>query len=444
MDDLARIDHEHGRSNMPFFVAIKRREFMKDRVALREPRKAVVGALERSRVDLLVTDLIEIPDVDVTIRGRLPRGRDIRAAGAEELARGIRRASRSTSAGPPDPGPRDGFGEEDDRFRISYVGLAGHRNLGDDVMLEAIRHLMPWALIEENLPDPRAVMLGGGTLLNADGYYLNKVRRVDRPNVERMVFGTGMRSESYWGLTERIEDWQPFLANSVSVGLRGPSSLIGLREWGFVGPASVIGDPALLFERPNDAATADGRIVLCPVFTRGDCWGHDDGRVFEEFSRLIKGLRSEGHEIVMLTAHPSDDRWAIEIMREAGFPNMPFVPGYEDLERSLDVLASADLVIGERLHAVVLAAAMQTRFVAVEYRPKLRDFVESIGADAWCVRTDQIDRLATVVRERLSSSQGHDEAVEVLRDALRTHADRFKASLGVGAPGSPDTQRTSD
>ena len=114
---------------------------------------------------------------------------------------------------------------------IEYVGLAGHQNLGDDAMLEAIRRMMPWAEVGANLANPRAVMLGGGTLLNAENYYLNKVRRVDGPNLERMVFGAGVRSPDYWGFTEELEDWEPFLRSALSIGLRGPDSLATIRSW---------------------------------------------------------------------------------------------------------------------------------------------------------------------------------------------------------------------
>ena len=53
--------------------------------------------------------------------------------------------------------------------------------------------------------------------------------------------------------------------------------------------------------------------------------------------------------------------------------------GDEDLVSALRVVTSGDTAVGERLYAVVLAAAMGTPFVALEYRPKLFDFARPVG-----------------------------------------------------------------
>jgi polysaccharide pyruvyl transferase WcaK-like protein len=314
---------------------------------------------------------------------------------------------------------------------IEYLGLAGHQNLGDDAMLEAIRRLMPWAEIGTDLANPRVVMLGGGTLLNAGNYYLNKVRRVDGPNQERIVFGTGVRGPEYWGLTERLEDWEPFFRSALSLGVRGPDSLATMRAWGYDGPVDVLGDPALSLERPDDVEDVAGRVVICPVYTAGECWGGDDGAVFDELARTISRLKTEGRDVVMMTAHPADDRWAIEIMRRSGYADLPYLAGYEDLDETLRLLASADLVIGERLHAVVLAAAMGTAFVAVEYRPKVHDFVSSIGAEDWCIRTDGMGQLSALISERSEASVDTAERVGGARRALRSRAADLARELRV-------------
>ena len=401
LSDLATADEADGRAGLPFFALVRRRELMKDREALADPGAAWRSALDRSRIELLVTDLVAVPtSAGRDRRRRIPGPADVRAAGATEIARVLRRIVRSS--GSTDKSAPKASKSVEPRIGIEYVGLAGHRNLGDDAMLEAIRGLMPWAEIGTGVDNARAVMLGGGTLLNSGGYYLNKVRRVDGPNLERVVFGTGVKSEDYWGITEQLDDWDPFLRSALAVGVRGPASVETMRAWGYDGPMEVIGDPALSLESPADIKRVEGRVVLCPVFTNGDCWGGDDRAVFEAFAQLTARLKAEGRDVVMLTAFPGDDRWAIEIMREAGHPDLAYVPGYEDLGAALRLIASADLVVGERLHAIVLAAAMGTPFVGVEYRPKISDFAASLGMAETVVRTDAIDSLDDVVRSMTS------------------------------------------
>jgi polysaccharide pyruvyl transferase WcaK-like protein len=172
---------------------------------------------------------------------------------------------------------------------------------------------------------------------------------------------------------------------------------------------------------------------LCPLHTGGECWGGDDRAVFDEFARTIGRLKSDGRDVVMMTAHPADDRWAIEIMRHAGHPDLEYVAGYEDLDASLRLIASADLVIGERLHAVVLAAAMGTPFVAVEYRPKLWDFARSVGAEDAVARTDEIERMREMVDRMLvlggNATAERRAAIERIRDVQRIASEHLRVAL---------------
>jgi polysaccharide pyruvyl transferase WcaK-like protein len=214
------------------------------------------------------------------------------------------------------------------------------------------------------------------------------------------------------------------LRSSLLVGVRGPHTLDSLRSWGYEGQAEIIGDPALSLSVPEGVEPVSGRVVVSPVFTSGESWGKDDGAVFDQFAGTIDRLVGEGREVVMMTAHPNDDRWALEIMRKAGHPDLSYLAGYDDLDNSLRLISSADLVIGERLHAVVLAAAMDAPFVAVEYRPKVRDFAASVGRDDVVVRTDEIQRLDEVVDLALDRSAEHaEETAAAVAEFRKQQAD---------------------
>ena len=401
LKDLRQVDAELGRGGLPLFGLIRRRELMKDPAALSSPGDAWIAALDRSRTELFVTDLVEIPTEAGTAPGRMVPGvAELRAAGATEIARGVKRTiqSRTSSGETPPPTPE----HTDPRIRIEYVGFTGQRNLGDDAMLESVRQLMPWADIGVQIKDPNAVMLGGGTLFNSTGAYLRKIRHLDGPNMERIVFGTGARSPDFWGITENVEDWNPFLESALLVGVRGPDSVASMRGWGYDGPVEIIGDPALSLVRPQGVEPVEGRVVVCPLHTNGELWGGNDDAVFDALASSVARLKAEGRDVVMMTAHPTDDRWALEIMRRSGHPDLAYVAGYDNLDETLRLLASADIVIGERLHAVVLAAAVGTPFVALEYRPKLLDFARSINSGEQVVRTDQMDQLDSAVDSALS------------------------------------------
>lgn len=317
----------------------------------------------------------------------------------------------------PTPKPEDGG-----QVHARYVGWVGYDNLGDEAMLEAIRRLMPWAEVEVSGMPRELLLLGGGTLINRKTY-LGWLGERDSPRIERAVVGTGVADPSYWGLTEPIEGWLRWLSSCVYVGVRGPRSEAILREWGHDGPLEICGDPALLLESAG-SARVEGRVVISPAWTDGELWGKSDTAVMETLAEATEMWLSEGRDVRFLSCNPADDRPIFEIMRAAGHADLPYTAGYLDLEDALDALASADLVVGERLHAAVLAAAVGSPFVSLEYRPKLADFAASVGAEAALVRTDtlSLDTLAQAAEAAIQVAPTVADRVETYRSRLQEAA----------------------
>ncbi len=90
-------------------------------------------------------------------------------------------------------------------------------------------------------------------------------------------------------------------------------------------------------------------------------------------------------------------------------------------------------MVGERLHACVLAAAAGRPFVSIEYRPKLRDFADSVGMGEYLVRTDEISsgRLTELVGHLAAAPEPMLSAVgsyrQLLKAASKTIEDAVKA-----------------
>jgi polysaccharide pyruvyl transferase WcaK-like protein len=91
-------------------------------------------------------------------------------------------------------------------------------------------------------------------------------------------------------------------------------------------------------------------------------------------------------------------------------------------QEAIDLLASAEVVVGERLHACILAAAVSTPFVGIEYRPKLRDFAESVGRADLVLKTDLLTggSLTEMVSRAVElGTTDADRFVETYRGRLR-------------------------
>lgn len=319
------------------------------------------------------------------------------------------------------------------RPQIRYVGWVGKENFGDEIMLNATAELMDWGDITTAGDPTDLLLLGGGTLINRK-VYLNWLQTKDSPRVERAVFGTGIANPSFWGVTEPIDEWVAFLSTCAYVGVRGPASAEILADWGMKAPFEIVGDPALLVERPDDAApTSPDLVTISPARTNGELWGESDEAVFTALADLTRRLVADGKDVRFLSCFPSDDRPIFEIMRAAGHPDLPYLPAYANETGAVKLLAESGLVVSERLHGAVLAAATGTAFVSLEYRPKLRDFARSVDMEDYVLATNELGNLYDMVMHLDATQEAAvpamDRAVAMYRTRLRAAAETIRQAV---------------
>jgi hypothetical protein len=316
---------------------------------------------------------------------------------------------------------RSSAGSLERRPQARYVGWTGRFNLGDDVMVDRVRELLDWADIEESGDPQDLILLGGGTLINMRTY-LRWVSERDSPHIERATLGTGVASPEFWGLTEDPDRWVRWLSSCVYVGVRGPQTAEILRSWGYKGDLEVCGDSALLTMASQGVERSEGKIVIAPVWTKGELWGGSDRDVVAALADAVIRWRGEGRDIVCLASSPEDDGQILQLSEATGGQVLPFVAGYVERQEAIDLLASAEVVVGERLHACILAAAVSTPFVGIEYRPKLRDFAESVGRADLVLKTDLLTggSLTEMVSRAVElGTTDADRFVETYRGRLR-------------------------
>jgi polysaccharide pyruvyl transferase WcaK-like protein len=297
-------------------------------------------------------------------------------------------------------------------------------------MLDAVRGLLPWADVETSGDPGQLLILGGGTLINRSSY-LKQVTDRDTPRTERAAIGTGVAHPDYWGEQEDPKRWVRWLSTCAYVGVRGPHSFERLRSWGLRGSLEISGDSALLLERPV-VDRVPGRIVIAPAWTKGKLWGGSDREVVAALSGAITSWRAEGREVVAVASSPDDDGQILQIAERCGGTLLPFVQGYLDQATAIETITSADAVVGERLHACVIAAAVETPFVPVEYRPKLRDFAASVEIEDLVIRTDElsdgllIDHVASAIDRGTATTT---ESVVRYRERLRSAAELIERAV---------------
>lgn len=412
--DTARIDRAWD-GELPLFAMTRRRELMKCLIAGLTAAEAWAWVSSNLESAAHGTPLVVVPAEDpghehqssvrppTSLRSMLLD--DLKNGGRAALTAPVR-AARSLVTGlpyrqsPVEPArPRPVSGDRPATIR--YVGWTGRSNLGDEAMLQAVRGLLTGVDLTTSGDRADLLMLGGGTLINRG--YLRHLRPLDSPRIERVAFGTGVANPDYWGdPKESPSDWIEFLESCLYVGVRGPVSASLLEGWGLRRDVEIVGDPALALTAPDTITKVEGRVVVCPAWARGLLWGESDDDVITAFAALVSALRRDGHDVWALSAFPGDDSHIIDMMRRADAPDLPYLAAHDDPGPALELLASAELVVSERLHGAVLAAAAGTVPVLVEYRPKLRDFAESIGMRELVIRTDVMGGLEEMARDAYS------------------------------------------
>ncbi len=194
-------------------------------------------------------------------------------------------------------------------------------------------------------------------------------------------------------------------------------------ELGISGELEILGDPGLSVSPADPVSRDESLVVISPAFTNGELWGESDERVFSAMGDFVTSLRREGRKVAYLSCYPGDDRFIMGIMRSSGSVDAEYVAAYADHEAGVGLLARAGVVVAERLHAAVVAAAVGTPFVGVEYRPKIRDFARSVDQQDLVIRSDEIT--AAKLAELVEQASDHESQKRLLA-SVETYRDRQK------------------
>lgn len=307
-----------------------------------------------------------------------------------------------------------------------YIGFLGYQNLGDEILYQSFQRLFPaFQLLAydgamNSIHNPpfsyypielalyrswiksrnfyNLVFLGGGTLINRQ-QYLSRFQHALQSTDRCVVFGTGVCNPQFWHERDSHEDylnlireWLPTLEQATSVQVRGPLSAKILEAYGLQKP-DFISDPALSLCQPRSISFDRKGTIGVNVGSHGVLWGNQQ-QVEQTMQTVLTHLIDLGWRIELMPFHQSDLKLSRRLAQ--GFSS-PHVSIWQDaiqidqIAQTLERIQSYDLLIGQRLHSIVLAAGCAVPFIALSYAPKCDDFLASIGFQDFSIPTDQIN-----------------------------------------------------
>ena len=221
------------------------------------------------------------------------------------------------------------------------------------------------------------------------------------------------------------------------VTVRGPRSASLLADIGV--DAEVVGDPALLVTAAPGLAREKGRIGVALGY--GDSLrGGDHAAVVTAVADALVCLRREGHSVAFFVVNPSDRAHAVDCARQAGMTidaqSVRLVDA-ADPSAFVSQVSTCDVIIAERLHAGILAAACGTLPIMLAYQPKVDDFMGSIGELEWSTPTDRLEAGALVEQVRARTIGAAVQRAALLGRIDHLRAAQAKVITAIGSTGRP-------
>jgi len=355
---------------------------------------------------------------------------------------------------------------------IVFLGTHGQYNIGDELLLETfLHHLGPRPSYVVNTYDKQftAAQLAGRyrvELVDTAGERLVLIRQLLRADV--VVFGGGSIVKELYASVGRnryatllmilaIVVFTKWIARApiamLNIGVGPVDSALGRRLARLIlGQVDLVTvrDPAshelckdvtrdwLLDARPPVARRAGGplRIALNLNFDieNPDNWEHFQTELATALSDLAGRHQLELHALPMQSRGKQRDDATILRSFAARIPQIPFVE--HDLRTHADVaglIDSCDLLVSERLHAIVMAALLGVPAFVLAYDVKVRELATMLGLDDAMVDINSAFAAAEVERLIEAVLEDADGAGERLRARAEELGQRARADLAASS-----------
>ncbi len=228
------------------------------------------------------------------------------------------------------------------------------------------------------------------------------------------------------------------LAGMDFISVRDKMSSSYLQEWGLKIDVDIIPDPVFSLQPPgqekgDEILAGEGidghkpRLMIAPRNMPGQ---KEDIRPWWE---IINGLKREGFAIILWPLdRPADMNLCQEIARGTGGVNI--LEAHYSPPRLLALMRSVDLILGVRLHSLIMGAVAGTALVGVSYDPKVSSFLETfdLPRDLYLKGLDPqaVIRRVLAVKENLAEEGKRvEEKVISLRQKARQGFSRLKELL---------------
>lgn len=330
--------------------------------------------------------------------------------------------------------------------RIVLSGYYGFDNIGDEAVLYSIVNLL-----KKEIPNVQITVLSNNPEKTKSTYGVESVNRWDLKAIikaikqsDLLVSGggsllqdvTSSKTVPYYlaivkiaqllkkkvvfysqGIGPVNKGFSRFLIKHIvnkvdGIFVREPASKALLEEIGIKKEIHVAIDPVIGIECKNNKQVVSGKSV--GVYLRP--W-HDkahDEKLLQGLSEGLKLLAQNGYKLYLIPMHYDQDReiaFEIEKVLTTGKDCISkeavvVVDKMLSIEEVLNYTNSFDMVIGMRLHSLIMAAATKVPMIGLSYDPKVTAFMKEMGIP-YCVDTNRVseEQFKNMVKELMDKQE---------------------------------------
>lgn len=211
-----------------------------------------------------------------------------------------------------------------------------------------------------------------------------------------------------------------------NISVRDPKSKKLLEKIGVAKPIEVIGDPAFTLYHPKSEYVERPKKIglsAVPIYN-ANYWPSGDVEIYDNYiSSMAKNLdhliEEKNIELTFFaTKYPHDVAVTKDIQKKMKYAKKATIVDQNLKPKALiDIASKQDVVIGTRLHSLILSTNSATPIIAISYHHKVQDFMDMIGQEKRCCTTDQItqnDRILVSLYEGIE--QNWSAVIEETKD----------------------------
>lgn len=146
-------------------------------------------------------------------------------------------------------------------------------------------------------------------------------------------------------------------------------------------------------------------------------------RFFPEIATACDNLIEDGHQVIFVPFHfPEDKEAGAEIA--AIMKNQPVVlEGNYSPEETMAILKNADVVVGMRLHSLIMGFVLQKPLVGISYDPKVTSFMQMIR-QRYCYPVEMMNAsvLETGIKAAFQNAEVYRKTCQQLKPIMAMQA----------------------